>query len=309
MRKDSLKALVVDDDDEDVLILRRHLAALKAYDVDLVHVRHERGLLEAVKGNGIDIVLLDLNLNGSISGLQLLDTLQAVSADVPTIIVTGTGDEEKAVQAMKSGAYDYLVKDDLCADVLEHTFRNVIARYDLEQERARMVTRLAELSVTDELTGLANRRRLEQVLEEEAARSARTGRVFAVLMLDMDHFKDVNDTFGHQVGDDILRRCGELLRENVRASDFIARYGGEEFCAVLRETTVGGARLAAERLRQALGCMSDPMPTVSIRVAVWNPGTDWQQVLGEADEALYAAKRAGRNRVAVHGDEETSDPS
>ena len=163
-----------------------------------------------------------------------------------------------------------------------------------------MVEKLAELSITDELTGLANRRQLARMLKEEVMRSERTGHIFGVLMVDLDHFKLVNDGYGHQTGDEVLKRCADTLRGGLRATDFLARYGGEEFCAVLPDTSAAGACRAGERLRERVAALPDPVPTISVGVACWRPGRSGKAILRQADEALYSAKEAGRDRVVLY---------
>ena len=299
-KAEMIRALLVEDDDEDADILRRYMSRLADHSVTVTHVHSAEEALAAISGDGFDLVFLDMHLGGA-DGMDLLDRLKG-SCDTPVIVVTGTGDEARAVEAMKAGAYDYLGKDTLTVDLLERAVRYACRRHLLEQERARMVEKLAELSVTDELTSLANRRSLSQRLEEEARRSARTGRPFALLMVDLDHFKEVNDRHGHQVGDSVLQQCARTLKENVRGTDFVARYGGEEFCVVLPETSLQGAQHVAEKLREAVANLPHPVPTISVGVAVWQPQVSADELLGQADEALYHAKQRGRDRVAVHGE-------
>jgi diguanylate cyclase (GGDEF)-like protein len=299
-KAEMIRALLVEDDDEDADILRRYMSRLADYSVTVTHVHSAEEALAAISGDGFDLVFLDMHLGGA-DGMGLLDRLKGF-CDTPVIVVTGTGDEARAVEAMKAGAYDYLGKDTLTVDLLERAVRYACRRHLLEQERARMVEKLAELSVTDELTSLANRRSLSQRLEEEAKRSARTGRAFAVLMIDLDHFKEVNDRHGHQVGDSVLQQCARMLKENIRGTDFVARYGGEEFCVVLPETSLQGAQHVAEKLREAVANLPHPVPTISVGVAVWQPQVSADELLGQADEALYHAKQRGRDRVAVHGE-------
>jgi diguanylate cyclase (GGDEF)-like protein len=299
-KAEMIRALLVEDDDEDADILRRYMSRLADYTVAVTHVHSAEEALAAISADGFDLVFLDMHLGGA-DGMDLLDRLKG-SCDAPVIVVTGTGDEARAVDAMKAGAYDYLGKDTLTVDLLERAVRYACRRHLLEQERARMVEKLAELSVTDELTSLANRRSLSQRLDEEAKRSARTGRAFAVLMVDLDHFKEVNDRHGHQVGDSVLQQCARTLKENVRGTDFVARYGGEEFCVVLPETSLQGAQHVAEKLREAVANLPHPVPTISVGVAVWQPQVSADELLGQADAALYHAKQHGRDCVAVHGE-------
>ena len=165
------------------------------------------------------------------------------------------------------------------------------------------VARLAVLSNTDELTLLYNRRYVNDVLPREMDRARRYGHDLSVLMLDLDHFKKVNDTHGHEIGDQILRGLGDRLRAFGRFADVPSRWGGEEFLVVLPETSAARAREVAERLR--LGAGEQPYRTeagpirvtLSIGVASLQAGDDPSSLLRRADEALYRAKRAGRNRV------------
>lgn len=193
-----------------------------------------------------------------------------------------------------------------------------LARYtdNLEQRVAERTAeleeanrKLAALSTTDGLTGLANRRRFDEVLNAEWARAKRTAQPFALVMLDVDHFKKFNDQYGHQAGDDCLKNVAGMIRAQARrAGDLAARYGGEEFALVLADTDATTARRLAEAVRHTIEAMDVPHElspfgkvTVSIGVAIMMPGVDMdaQGLLRAADEALYRAKHEGRNRVAL----------
>lgn len=160
---------------------------------------------------------------------------------------------------------------------------------------------LQRLSITDGLTGLYNRRHLMETLESERRRADRTERTFAVLMVDVDHFKKFNDRFGHQAGDEVLLRVAGILRKCTRDVDLAGRYGGEEFCMLLTESTLEGAVEVAERIRSELRAVSfeGEKVTVSIGAAEYPiDGESVELVLSSADAALYEAKRAGRDRVS-----------
>jgi diguanylate cyclase (GGDEF)-like protein len=185
-------------------------------------------------------------------------------------------------------------------DVTEHHQR----QEQLDKERAkamRLAAHAQVLAMTDALTGLANRRRTIDQLEKCIARSARMGGPLALIAFDVDHFKQVNDRFGHQVGDEVLVRVSDLAREQIRASDLIGRTGGEEFVWLMPDAGAVEASNAAERLRVAIekgsGKNGLPPVTVSIGYALWSEGDDPGSLLGKADTALYVAKQAGRNMV------------
>ena len=172
---------------------------------------------------------------------------------------------------------------------------------DASTERLRLQNEeLEKLSLTDGLTGLANRRYLVQRLNEEALRFRRTKKEFAILMADVDHFKQYNDTFGHPAGDEVLKKVARLLQASVRELDCVARYGGEEFCVMLPETSAEGAAILAERICESVATTEFPGQKITLSLGVASlpdNGDTPDAVIAAADEALYQAKREGRNRV------------
>ena len=163
--------------------------------------------------------------------------------------------------------------------------------------------RSAEASVTDPLTKVGNRRRLEQVLPVETSRADRTGDPLSAVVADLDHFKAVNDTYGHDAGDAVLVAFAAMLRQQTRPTDVVVRLGGEEFVVLMPHTDLERAGLIAERIRMALECTSiDPLPrpvTGSFGTAQLAAGEDGEALLRRADRALYVAKHSGRNRVVA----------
>lgn len=173
---------------------------------------------------------------------------------------------------------------------------------EIEQKQAELVRMnaiLTELSVTDKLTGLKNRRFFQEQLEQRVALYEATGQLCSLLIVDIDHFKRVNDTYGHQTGDQVLEKLGAILKLHARQDDVIARYGGEEFVAVLPGTGAAEAKAIAERLRLAVAGASWEVGsiTVSIGIATIAPAESAAAMVKRADEALYASKTGGRNRT------------
>lgn len=171
--------------------------------------------------------------------------------------------------------------------------------------------KLHQLSITDELTGLYNRKHLMETLHGEVIRSKRNDHTFALFVIDIDHFKQINDTYGHQKGDEVLRLLGTIFRETVRSCDYVARYGGEEFIVMLPEVGGAGSREVAERIRERVSRESinrkGDRVTVSIGIAMFpNHGDNPEDLFQQADHALYAAKAAGRNRVVTATGQDTS---
>ncbi len=185
---------------------------------------------------------------------------------------------------------------------------------DHDQRLTRLNEQLKELAHTDECTGLFNKRRLFERLEMEIARAKRYGEIFSCLMIDIDDFKKINDTYGHQAGDDILKQTGAFLRRALRVTDFVSRYGGEEFTIILPRTNSSGASRVAENLLSTfsrnefkLGDVRVPM-TVSIGVSCCTTFVclDAREIISRADHALYQAKKAGKNRACFANESDSA---
>ncbi len=260
--------------------------------------------------NQVDVILCDIEMPG-IDGLKFLALLQSREdlRDKPVIMLTSHNDVATKVRGLESGASDYITKpfepQELIARLKVH-----LQLKTLQDELRRSNRLLLELSQTDPLTRLCNRRSLTEMLENEMSRCHRNLAPCSLIMCDIDHFKKVNDEYGHQAGDDILVTVADLLREHLRPYDLAARYGGEEFCLVLPETNLTHATEVAERIRQRIekskfsGNLSTLKLTISLGVAtsaVNHEKTD-AELIRLADEALYLAKNRGRNRVEIMED-------
>lgn len=289
--------LIVDDEVANIEILS---AALEdAYDICFATSGEEA--LEIARSGHPDLVLLDVLMPG-MDGYEVCRQIKAdpMLADLPVIFTTALGDQAAEVLGLYLGAIDYVTKP-VSPAIVQARVRNHL-------EMKRMRDELAKLAVTDALTGLGNRRRLETTLERDAARMARTSENLSVIMLDIDFFKRFNDCYGHSVGDRCITMVAATLNRAVpRPSGLAARFGGEEFACVLpgvdHEEAVGVARTIRDRV-QALGIPHDrsdaaPFVTVSVGVAtaICRPGMDPAEWIKAADAELYKAKAAGRNCV------------
>ncbi|HDQ03680.1 MAG TPA: GGDEF domain-containing protein [Deltaproteobacteria bacterium] len=162
---------------------------------------------------------------------------------------------------------------------------------------------IREMAIRDDLTGFYNRRHLSELIEYERNRCSRGGSVFCLAMLDIDHFKNINDMYGHQAGDQTLKTFAAIIRETLRSTDFCGRYGGEEFLIVLTQTNIDGAKVFAERLRRLIEKKvfpelgDDIIITASLGLTQYQPKEDVEKTIHRADTALYEAKKKGRNRV------------
>ncbi len=253
-----------------------------------------------------DLIILDILLP-DMNGLDLLDSLKKDERlqDIPVLVTTGLSDLDNKVRGLELGADDYLVKPIDDSELLAR-IRAAYRRSRAQRQLRQNVDRLLADNVTDRLTGVRNRHYLDADLEYRFALAKRqTERGFAVAMADIDHFKSVNDRFGHLAGDAVLRKVAKFLQEEARSADIVARYGGEEFCLIFPETDAAGARLVAERMRAAIaaqrfdGLGGQPV-TVSFGLATCSAvDRTFKDLLKRADEALYQAKGGGRNRVCT----------
>jgi two-component system cell cycle response regulator len=308
----AVRILVVDDLPDNVEILRARLTS-RGYDIATASSGEEA--LEVVKNDPPQLILCDVMMPG-IDGYEVSRRIRAANATgelafIPIILVTALNQTEDIVHGLNVGADDYIAKP--------YNFQELEARVramlrikrlqdelDLKnRELEEANKKLRKLSITDGLTGLFNHRHVHQLLREEFERSARTEEPAAVAMLDLDRFKQINDTYGHPTGDVILYETARILRETAREIDMVGRYGGEEFIAILPDTGEEEAGQFAERVRQAVEShvyrdeANEIRMTLSCGVAAFPfPGTDSPEaLLKRADEALYEAKESGRNRV------------
>ncbi len=300
--------LLVEDNADDVEILRRLLRRTGGeYVLDVVSTGREA--LARLASRTYDLALVDQNLP-DVTGEQLIGQFHGIAPTVPVVVLTRQGGERLAVDVMKAGAYDYLRKDDLDPPSLQRTVRNAVERARLAAEVERANERLREWAIRDGLTGLFNHRHFQELLRMEFARAARYGQSLACLMVDLDHFKQINDTYGHPFGDEVLKQVATVLLAEARKVDVVARYGGEEFVLLLPNTDTPGAQRVAERICERVGAtpMSDAVNTVAITLSVGvattvDPRADTEGALVKlADGALYRAKRSGRNRVCLADD-------
>ncbi len=255
-----------------------------------------------------DLVLCDLEmpLADGRKFLALLKTRPDV-ASVPVIMLTADNDAERKADLLDLGAADYVTKPFHARELLARVRVHLRLRQLTSALRAANQM-LTEIAVTDALTGLANRRRLDEALVVEIAREKRYVTPLSIAVADVDRFKGVNDTHGHDAGDAVLRGLAKVFGAGVRRTDLAARLGGEEFVVLMPHTSLATARDVAERLRLAFRAVRHVIGdeslecTVSIGVATYDAAKgvdDGAKLLRAADEALYAAKSGGRDRVVV----------
>lgn len=253
-----------------------------------------------------DIILLDYVFSDG-TGFDLLAAMKSENIDLPVIALSGTGDAQVASDFIKAGALDYLSKAHINKDSLFKAIHVTLEKFALKKEIDQSIKAMSNFSTRDELTGLYNRRYMESVLDQETERARRYNTDLCCLMLDLDFFKKVNDTYGHLCGDFVLREFSNQLKKEKRQSDYIFRYGGEEFVCLIPQTDVQGALQLAEKIRTR--CQGEEFIfeghrlnlTVSIGVSSFDKHTNGKIALIDyADKALYKAKANGRNCVKVY---------
>ena len=245
-----------------------------------------------------DVVLLGLSEDGA-DALRLASRLRAdaMTRDVPVVLVAHAAQKGLVLRGFELGANDHVLRP-VDPNELRARVRNQIRRKRYQDRLRAELDRSLEMAVTDPLTGLRNRRYVRRHLDA-LLRNAGA----AVLLIDVDRFKSVNDTHGHAAGDTVLREIADRVRSHLRAADVVARYGGEEFMVVMSGAATEEALLVAERLRNAIAAVPVEATgqalhvTASVGVAAGEPGASFDAVVGAADAALYRAKHAGRNRV------------
>lgn len=291
---------------EDSITIRKEIIeTLQTHSIATCYHEAGDGLegLKILLGTKIDLVVCDVEMP-RLDGFRFLAMVRAREElrDIPILLLTGKGDMDSKVRGLEQGASDYITKpfdaSELVARVKIHL---KIKR--LQDELLRANELLLEISHTDHLTGLYNRRYLMDILEREYPRTKRTGSSLSFLILDIDHFKDINDKFGHQEGDTVLAHAAAVFREQLRGYDTPVRFGGDEFVAVLPEASLSDAMVVAERVRKALeqiafsGKLEKVRISASLGVAVY-PSAEVatvEDLIRAADNALYRAKARGRN--------------
>jgi two-component system cell cycle response regulator len=263
------------------------------------------GFFQAAE-NAYECVLISTAFAG-FDPLRLCSQLRSLDRTrfLPIILLAEEGEDSRIIRALELGVNDYLTRP-VDQQELTARLRTQVRRKRYNDQLRASVTQTIEMAVTDGLTGLHNRRYLDSHLQTLFDRAVARRRPLSVMITDLDRFKSINDTHGHDGGDDVLREFARRLRKNVRGIDLACRYGGEEFVVVMPETDLTVATMVAERLRRRIATEAFKIEqgqktvdvTISIGIAALNDAKDnAATVLKRADQALYRAKREGRNRV------------
>ena len=313
------RILVVDDE---VHIVELLTSILEEEGYEVVGVSCAEEALGYLDSTMVPLVITDIRMSG-MSGLELIGEIKKLNAATEIIVITSHASIESAISALRAGAYDYVLKpfDDI--EVISAAVKRAHEKSSLVKENTALLERLSEFNDQlmkannslkdrvnkDGLTSVFNHRYFQDALKSEFVRAQRYHVPFAVIFIDLDDFKAINDTYGHLVGDTVLVSVAELIMKNVRETDLVARYGGEEFILLLPETEQEGAVACAENIRKSVAAINicdlkEPLNiTISAGVALYDEDCkSAQEVVRESDAALYQAKKSGKNMVWLSTD-------
>lgn len=293
---DNVSVLVIEDKDDDRTIIERALTA-EGYNVVCTPTGAEG--LKLLRKNTYNVIVSELYM-ADLNGAELTSFVMESNPYVGIIMLTTSSFAAQAVDVLEHGAYAYLTKP--------LNPREIVLQVKRAYERVLLLSagsqhdELTEMSVKDPLTGVFNRRFMNLFLKRREEKIRSTGKSFAVVMCDVDHFKKFNDTYGHQAGDRILKDMCQILMEAIRDSDAVFRYGGEEFLIFLDNVSKAEAASVAERIRSTAGLYLPA--TLSMGLASYpDDSTDVDDLVQKADASLYFSKENGRNRLTVAGNE------
>ncbi len=297
------KILVVDDVEENITLLTYELE--DDYH-DVIALRNGQECLDQVKTIAPDLIFLDISMP-IMDGMTALKALKSDSstAKIPVIMVSANENDEQIIEALDLGAHDYVSKP-VIYPILAARVRSALRLIEQQHALSLANKSLALLASQDPLTEVYNRRYFFRRADIEFSKALRHNRSLAVIMIDADHFKMVNDQFGHAMGDQALLRLSKVCRDSLRSSDFIGRLGGEEFAICCPETDIDGAKQVAERIRHDMATVDIIYNGKSCRVSVsigvtalLEADQNFDQLVQRSDQLLYSAKEGGRNRISA----------
>ena len=298
--KSQVQILIVDDDVAVRNTMNEYILTA-GYQSEAVSCAEEA--LEMLDNKSFHVVITDIILP-AMGGLELTKIIKK-DQDSDVIVMTGYSDDYSYEEAINIGASDFVIKPVRLEELLLR-LKRVLKERDLTNERIRMMEKLQKLAVTDGLTKLYNSRSFYSQLETEVDRFNRYKHPLALLLLDLDHFKDYNDTYGHLEGDKVLVRFSQIIKSCLRTNDTAYRYGGEEFTVILPETGGEEAGTVAQRIRAALEAErfspvngKEVKITISIGVTEYQPKEELSTFIQRADRAMYRSKQKGRNMVSA----------
>lgn len=291
MTDNEFKALLIEDNPLDVRLIQEELQEETGGNFTLRVANSLAAGLVCLADGGIDVILLDLSLPDSL-GLDTLLEVRSMAPEIPIVVLTGFDDKKLAIDAVKAGAQDYLVKGKIAGDLLVRSIRYAIERY-------RFQAALRDLLLIDDLTGLYNRRGFMTFARQQLKLADRTQRGLLLIIADLDGMKQINDNYGHQEGDRALKETARILKNTFRESDLVARIGGDEFAIVAIGAGEDSNEKIYKRMQKNLDAFNSRKKqrfhlSISIGIAPYKPGDscEIEDLMAKADERMYEQKRA-----------------
>ncbi|MCP3851597.1 MAG: diguanylate cyclase [Gammaproteobacteria bacterium] len=302
------RVLFIEDSKTVATMMTRQMESMK---MTVEHYLSASDALEKFKKGHLefDIIITDLLVEGSLNGMGFVREIRKIipnRSKLPILVISGFDDITRRIELLNMGANDYIVKP-IVKEELVARLSNLVTTKQLFDQVKIQQEQLYQLAMTDQLTGLYNRHSLVQLLPKYFSHSVRHSTPLSVLVLDIDHFKYINDNYGHSKGDEVLSKFGQLITANFRSEDLVARYGGEEFVVIMANSNHDDTIEKAELLRTHIEShlIEGLKVTISIGVACADSHSNFEHMFNQADTALYHAKKNGRNQTITYASNET----
>ncbi len=302
--KQLIKVLICDDDPADRKLVCTYLKRMVNREIVVLQAGKSHEIQNALEKGRVDLILMDVHMPEK-SGMDWLREI-VKNQTAPVVMLTGAANEEIAVQSIEEGACGYIPKSSLNREKLFNAINTALDKWKKLQQSKADMEEIERLIHYDALTSLYNRRTIIKKLDDHLNHTIRYSENFTLIMLDIDHFKEVNDYYGHLVGDDALEYIACIIKHSLRKTDIAGRYGGDEFVIILPKTDLATGEQIAQRIRRNIEAaeMTDHSGntfhiTISQGICCFQGNEKASSLIARADNALYKAKKDGRNRVEV----------
>lgn len=301
------KVIYVEDSRSVAHVMIRYLEKLN---LNVSHYSNAEEALKAFNDNDFDLIITDLVLDGSMSGISLVRMIRALNTDnanIPILAMTGHDDPKRRIELFRAGINDYVTKPPI-EEELAARVSNLITNKRLIDRVREQQKSLYNVAMKDQLTTCHNRHSLVALAPKYIADAVRYKFQLCMMILDLDHFKQVNDVHGHTTGDTVLASVGELLMNECREGDFVARIGGEEFTIILPHCTAEDSLVKAEKIRSSIEQLQPANITITTSIGIASltekHNADFDSLYKDADQAVYESKESGRNQVTFYQDKD-----
>ncbi len=296
--QEEVRVLLVDDDSTFRWVLARRL---KRMGVEYVEAEDGEQAIKALEEGEFTLLITDIYMPGK-DGFEVIQVARSLYKDIQIILMTASSTLENAIKALRNRVFDYLTKPMETLAIFDLTVNRALRHRMLEKANIELFEKVKRLSITDSLTNLYNRRKLDEVMEAEILRASEFNRDLSLVMIDVDNLKTINDTFGHNVGDWVLIKVAETINDIFRKSDVASRYGGDEFMVLLPETTPPEAIKLSKILYKSLPNSTEEKPEIEVSIGIANWISTYKEpsdLVEAVDKALYKAKNTPGQRISI----------